>query len=97
MDKHRTDEERATIARGWRASGLPQDAYAAQFEVSARTLRAWLREWAPCAVAPDDAAAKIIEDAVSKLRAVLGCMRAASAQGTNCAAEAEAPVPMPNA
>ncbi len=97
MDKHRTDEERATIARGWRASGLSQDAYAAQFEVSARTLRAWLRLWAPCAVAPDDAAAKIIEEAVSKLRAMLGCMRAASGHGTKCAAEAQIPVPMPSA
>jgi hypothetical protein len=95
---HRTDEERAIIARGWRCSGLPQDGYAAQFQVSGRTLRSLLRQWALPPVAPDQAAAKIIEDAVAKLLSVLGSVRAASIPEIVVASpqrEPRQPVPMP--
>ena len=42
-----TDQERADIARGWAASGLSQDLYAASYGVTSRALRGWMARFAP--------------------------------------------------
>lgn len=70
-----TDQERAAIARGWAASGLPQDTYAASYGVTGRCLRAWLRKYAP-SQPPLQRVEAILVEMMAKLQAVLDDVRA---------------------
>src|SRR5947209_7101087 len=40
-----SEVDRARIAEGWRASGLSQPVYSAQFGISDRTLRVWISKY----------------------------------------------------
>ncbi len=64
-----TDKMRASIARGWRKSGLSQSAYAATYSVTDRTLRAWVARWAPpCG---GEATRNVVERTIERLRALV--------------------------
>jgi DNA-binding transcriptional regulator YiaG len=70
-DARLTNGDRARIARGWRASGLTQPAYAALHAVTDRTLRAWIARWAlPCQNAPE-ATRKMLSDLVERAQTML--------------------------
>src|SRR6267143_1205492 len=66
-----TDQDRARVARGWRRSGLTQPAYAASHGITDRTLRLWLRRWAPTSLHGTEAAREICARAIEHLRALL--------------------------
>src|SRR5712692_6352690 len=66
-----TDEDRASIARGWRRSGLTQPAYAAAHSITDRTLRAWIARWAPSYPNADKPVRDVCERAIERLRALI--------------------------
>jgi hypothetical protein len=78
MRKTFTDQERADIARGWAASGLPQDLYAARYTVTGRCLRSWLRTYAPLQP-PLQRVESIILEMMARLQFVLDDARAQQA------------------
>jgi hypothetical protein len=70
-----SDQERATIARGWAASGLPQDLYAASFGVTGRSLRGWMAKFAP-SQPPVERVEAILVEMMERLQTVLEGVRA---------------------
>jgi transposase-like protein len=65
------NEDRARIARGWRQSGQTQAQYAAQHQISDRTLRMWVARWAPpCASGATEVVREVVERAIERLRAL---------------------------
>lgn len=64
-------ERRIEIARGWRASCLPQRSYAQQHGISDRTLREWLTRYAPTTPPDIEIVRRVIEDALRDLQALL--------------------------
>lgn len=69
-----TDQERGTIARGWAASGLPQDQYAASYGVTGRALRGWMVKFAP-SEPPLECIESLLIEMMERLQAVLDGVR----------------------
>ena len=73
------DEDRARIARGWRQSGRTQAQYAAEYQISDRTLRMWIARWAPPCRSGTEVVRGVVERTMARLRAVLDCLDQESA------------------
>ncbi len=65
------DEARARIARDWRKSGMTQAEYAASHSITDRTLRSWLRRWAPTSLHGTEAVREISARAIEQFRALI--------------------------
>lgn len=78
---NQTDDQRVAIARGWVTSQLSQKAYASAHQISARTLRSWVKQYCPPRRADADALA-IIEAAIAELTALRQRLVAALGAGT---------------
>ena len=74
-----TDDARAEIARAWRSSQEPQERFAAAHGVTARTLRGWIKRWAPPQEAAPEVVREVIKSAIERLHAVLVDLDAALA------------------
>jgi len=71
-----TDEQRAAIARAWKASGLRQERYSAQHGIRPRTLRQWIKRWPRVQFGGEREARAIIEKAIAALTALLDSLDA---------------------
>ena len=80
MNSLRTEEERCSIAVGWKVSGLPQAKYAAAHGVSERTLRTWLRTYSPSRTPSVDDLRKIVSGLITELENVRDQLDALAAQ-----------------
>ncbi len=77
-DKSADARLRRECALGWRSSGLSQREYAAKHGIQPRTLRCWIRRYAPTAP-PVGEARRIVGEAISRLQAILESLDAAAA------------------
>ena len=90
-----TDQDRARVARGWRRSGLTQPAYAASHGITDRTLRLWLRRWAPTSLHGTEAAREICARAIEHLRALLADLDCNLEEGVAPPRQLDLPPPGP--
>src|SRR6266852_5142093 len=68
-DKSADARLRRECALGWRSSGLSQREYAAKHGIQPRTLRCWIRRYAPTAP-PVGEARRIVGEAISRWKAI---------------------------
>lgn len=72
------DSTRARIAQGWRTTSLDQATYAAQFSISTRCLREWVRRFG-AGRRPEAQALAVIDEAIERLRALRTAVAAEAA------------------
>lgn len=89
MNRSFTEDERRAIAEGWRQSGLTQARYSELQGISERTLRDWLRKYAPLRCLDPERAREIVFHAIGELQALLARLDA----GLEGAVTPEAPAP----
>ena len=66
MEQQLNDEARARVARAWRQSGQTQGQYAAEHQISDRTLRTWIARWAPPCPSGTEAVRDVCERAINR-------------------------------
>jgi len=71
MGHRLTNEARAAIARKWRGSGQTQAVFAAEHNITDRTLRAWLNRWAPSHPASPEVVRELVEQTIERLRGLV--------------------------
>jgi hypothetical protein len=95
MNKPLTPEDRAAIARGWRASGSSQLEYAARHKITDRTLRSWIARYAPARTDCPEHFRRVVRRAIEQFQTMLAGLEAPEAANGAGHSPPTLPKPLP--